>query len=142
MAVDEFSVAVVGIRYRNADGSSRAAEIERCTRGERVELVAEPENPHDACAVLVRSARGGQIGYLTASRAAWISRRIRAGEPVEALFQELHETMAIVRIRFGGGAPELPARAALPTPRVQELRQYLGPPRDWYPDPEPPQWGA
>ena len=142
MAVDEFSVAVVGIRYANADGSSRAAEIEGCARGERVELVPEPENPHDAYAVAVRSCRGAQIGYLTAGRAAWVSRRLRAGEPVEALFQELHETMAIVRIRFGGGAPELPARAPLPAPRVQQLRQYQGPPRDWYPDPEPPQWGA
>ena len=142
MATDEFSVAVVGIRYTNADGSSRAAEIELCTRGERLQLVAEPENPHDACAVAVRSARGGQIGYLAASRAAWISRRIRAGEPVAALFQELRETCAIVRVRFGGGAPALPVRSPLPAPRIQELRHYQGPPRDWYPDPEPAPWGA
>lgn len=142
MGVDEFSVALVGIRYRNADGSSRVAELERCARGERIDLAAEPENPHDVCAVAVRSCRGAQIGYLAADRAAWVSRRIRAGEPVVALFQELRETVAIVRIRFGGGEPELPPRLPLPAPRLREFQERLGPPRDFYPDSDPTEWGA
>ncbi|MBX9815388.1 MAG: HIRAN domain-containing protein [Sphingomonas sp.] len=142
MKVDELTLAVVGIRHRNADGSSRVAELLLCARGEPVYLVPEPHNPHDACAVAVVSARRIQIGYLSAARAAWISRRLRAGELAEALFQDQHETVAAIRVRFGGGAPTLPRRRPLPAPVLRELPIRQAPVRDWYPDPPAPDWGA
>lgn len=69
MAIDELSLAVVGIPYPNADGSSRIDELALCRRGECVELRLEPQNEHDSRAIAVFSARGAQIGYVTAQRA-------------------------------------------------------------------------
>lgn len=66
--IPALSLAVVGAQYPNRDGSDRRFEILLCTPGEPVELVPEPRNRHDENAVAVRSARGVQIGYLTAER--------------------------------------------------------------------------
>lgn len=138
----ELSLFVVGIGYLNADKakSNRRFELALCAPGEPVELRLEPKNPHDANAVAVFSARGVQVGYLQAERAPWIGSKIRAGEEYQVIFQELGVTAAMIRIRFGGGAPTLPPPRQ-PRGLVQD---------DFYPDPEPPEaidpegseWGA
>ena len=63
----ELSLAVVGISHPNANGSNRRFEAMLCVPGESVELRPEPKNKHDSNAVAVFSARGVQIGYLTAA---------------------------------------------------------------------------
>lgn len=128
--MNEFTLAVVGIDHANADGSNRRFELALCAPGERVELRPEPRNKHDRFAVAVFSARGQQIGYLTAERAPWIGSRIRAGEELAAVFQGLQGSAAYIRVRFGGGAP------TLPQPREQ------APPADFEPDPDGRIWGA
>ncbi|MDF2496082.1 HIRAN domain-containing protein [Sphingomonas sp.] len=110
----EFSLAVVGINYLNADQSNRRFELAMCVPGEPVHLVPEPTNKHDPAAVAVFSARGMQIGYLSSERCLWIGARIRAGEEHEAVFQDFGQHTATIRVRFGGGSPTLPA----PLPRV------------------------
>lgn len=136
----ELSLAVVGIDYANADKrrSNRRFEALTCKPGEPVELQLEPKNPADPNAVAVFSVRGVQIGYLTAERAPWIGGKLRAGEVYQAVFQEMTATAAVIRLRFGGGAPILPK----PQPRV-----FKEPPIDpisdeFVPDPEGPEWGA
>lgn len=129
----EVSLAVVGIDYPNADArkSSRRFEVRLCAPGEPVELRPEPKNKHDAHAIAVFSARGVQIGYLSAERAPAIGAKIRAGMPIRAIFQREISTAAIIRVRFDGGEPTLPP---VPPP---------GPPvDDFYADPDGPMWGA
>lgn len=134
--MEEFSLAVVGINYPNADRSSRRFELALCAPGETVRLVLEPKNKHDPAAVAVFSARDMQIGYLSRERCLWVGSRIRAGESYEAVFQDLSEHIAAIRIRFGGGQPTLPAprpKEATPAPNDD----------DWLcRDPDGPEWGA
>ncbi len=102
------SLAVVGLDFLNADNSHRRFEMALFTYGEPVELVREPKNKADPRAVAVRSARGIQLGYLTAERAPLIGAWLDAGETFEAVFQEPGRTAAIIRARFGGGTLSLP----------------------------------
>lgn len=67
------SLAVVGARFPNSDGSDRRKEILLCVPGEPVELRPEPHNKADPRAVAVFSCRQVQIGYLTAERCGRIS---------------------------------------------------------------------
>lgn len=129
----ELSLAVVGINFANRDKgkSNRRFEMRLCSPGEPVELRLEPKNPADKNAVAVFSARGVQLGYLTAERAPWIGGKIRAGEIVQAVFQGETATAAIIRARFGGGAPTLPAPGERP-PAYDDFTQ----------DPDGPEWGA
>ena len=107
---DELTLTVVGIDVPNPDKSksNRRMELLLCPPGEPIEMLLAPKNPHDPNAIAVWSARGVQVGYVSAERAPWIGGRIRAGEEYEAIFQALHGDAAYVRIRFGGGMPTLP----------------------------------
>lgn len=142
MSEYELTLAVVGIGYKNADNTLRAAELIKCAIGEPVELRLEPHNKKDRNAIAVFSARGVQIGYVTAERAPHIGKLLRSGQDVAAVFQELDTTAAYVRARFGGGKPTLPAGRG--GERVVEIRRPA--PRsaalDFYPDPDGPMWGA
>ena len=133
MPQHELSLHVVGLDFSNKDKakSNRRFEMALCVPGERVDLVPQPKHPKDRNAAAVFTVRGTQLGYLTAERAPWISRRIAAGEPYEAIFQGPSPYAAIVRVRFGGGPPTLPA-PALAKPDVD----------DFDADPEGPEWGA
>lgn len=107
--MEEFSLAVVGINYPNADGTNRRFELAMCVPGEPAHLMLEPTNKYDPAAVAVLSARGMQIGYLSGERCLWVGSKIRAGEEHEVRFQDLGTHTATIRIRFGGGEPTLPA---------------------------------
>ncbi len=127
----ELSLAVVGLDFANRDKSNRRFEMALCAPGEPVELRLEPKNPADPNAVAVFSARGVQLGYLTAERAPWIGAKLRNGEEHRAVFQEPSATAAWIRIRFGGDAPTLPQPRPAPPPYD-----------DFEPDPDGPEWGA
>lgn len=127
MPQDELSLSVVGLDFPHANKSesNRRFEMALCAPGEQIHLVPERRNPADRNAVAVFSARAIQLGYLTAKRAPWTSRRIGEGEEYAAIFQAGTSYAAIVRVRFGGGAPTLPPLAT--TPAAQD---------DFEPDPE------
>jgi hypothetical protein len=119
------TLAVVGAPFPNADGSDRGAEIALCSPGEPVVLQPEPANEHDPRAVAVFSARGVQIGYLSAERCGWIGSIIRSGREVRATFQAESDFGAWVRVSFDGSDPVLPLqRTALPSE----------PDSGWFPD--------
>lgn len=82
----ELSLSVVGLDYPNPDRSNRRFEMALCTRGEPVHLVPDPKNRADPRAIAVVSARGIQLGYLTAERCGFIGGLLRAGEKHEAVF--------------------------------------------------------
>jgi hypothetical protein len=100
---------VVGLDFLNRDKSHRRFEMAMCTRGEPVRLVREPKNKVDRHAVMVLSAREVMLGYVPFRRSGLISGWLDAGETYEAVFQEPGRTAAIIRVRFGGGKPYLPA---------------------------------
>ena len=138
-AMNELTLVVVGIDFPNRDkaGTNRRSELLMTMPGEPVELRPEPRNRHDEHAVGVWSARGIQIGYLSAERAPWIGRRLRAGEEAVAVFQGLSGSTAAIRVRFGGGAPTLPSTSgrALPGTRADQDDCFVS-------DPDGPDWGA
>lgn len=117
------SLAVVGAQYPNRDGSDRRFEILLCTPGEPVELVPEPRNRHDENAVAVRSARGVQIGYLTAERCGRIGSILRSGREVQAVFQAPVSWGAWIRVAFDGEVPT-----------VAPIEPAGEPEPDFYPD--------
>lgn len=104
----ELSLAVVGLDYANPDKSNRRFEMAMCKRGEPVQLVREPKNPVDKHAIIVLSARGISLGYISFQRSGLVSGWLDAGETYEAQFQEPGRTAAIIRARFGGGRLVLP----------------------------------
>lgn len=104
------SLAVVGAAYLNKDGSDRLEEIARCEPGELVELRPEPKNKKDRHAIAVLSARGVQIGYLSAERAPRIGALLRDGREIAAVFQGPAKFGAWIRVALDGAVPELPPR--------------------------------
>jgi hypothetical protein len=109
----DLSLAVVGIIYPNKDGSNRQFEVAMCTPGEPVALVPEPTNKADPAAVAVFSARGIQIGYLSAERCVWIGGKIRQGQEIRAIFQQGSAHGAVIRANLDGADPVLPAARAI-----------------------------
>lgn len=116
MARPDMTLTVVGGMHANIDGSNRLFEIAMCAPGEQVNLVPEPANKHDPSAVSVFSARGLQIGYLSAERCGWIGAKIAMGEDLRACFQAPIKGGALIRLSFCGEAP------TLPPPRVSAQR--------------------
>ena len=105
----ELSLAVVGNAFPNKDGGNRQFEVAMCRPGESVALVPEPTNQADPSAVAVYSARGIQIGYLSAERSVWIGARIRQGQDIKAIFQQGSSRGAVIRANLDGKDPTLPA---------------------------------
>lgn len=119
-------MAVVGANYPNKRGPSRRFEIALCQPGEAVTLIPEPDNVADERAVAVFSARGIQIGYLTAERCGRISQMIRSGRIVTAVFQEGAPFGAVIRVAFDADEPVLPPK------------RFADPEPEWWPDEEYP----
>lgn len=89
MGWNDFSLPACGEFYENEDGTSRQDELRCCSSGEMVELRREPDNPHDAMAVAIMSARGVRLGYLARERAAWIGSKIDRGYDVRAIVERV-----------------------------------------------------
>ena len=130
MSRPDMSMAVVGSLHSNADGGNRQFEVAMCSPGEPVRLVPEPRNRFDPSAVAVFSARGIQIGYVSAERCGWIASKINQGEDVRAIFQRATPTGAVIRVSFNGKDP----------PRPPEKVKPEAPPADddFWPDYIPP----
>lgn len=145
VAMQELTLAVVGIDFPNADGSNRLSEALMTEPGERIELVPEPKNKHDSNAIAVISPRGIQLGYVNAERAPFVGGRMSRGEEVAAIFQGVDGGAAFIRVRFGGGAPALPSpfskASVRPGPKPPRRSKPLDP-HAFYPDEEGPEFGA
>lgn len=136
MSISQLSLAIVGADFQNKRGPSRRFELALCVPGEPVELRPEPNNPADEYAVAVYSARGIQIGYLSAERAPWIGGMIKQGREIGAVFQQQTHFGAWARVAFDGAHPELPPIRQ--EPQVAPLDDARDPLPDFYPDEEWP----
>lgn len=124
MPLPQHTLPVVGLDHPNKRGPARRFEIALCVPGEAVNLLPEPDNPADPCAVAVFSLRGIQIGYLPAERCARIFALIGRGREVKAIFQGCDRFRGYVRIAFDGEVPTL-CSVRRPSPE----------PVDFWPDP-------
>jgi hypothetical protein len=79
-------VFVSGITRTGLCGIPRQDLIRKCSKGEPIYLVRQPDNPHDENAVLLYRKDGTDIGYLPADTAAEIAPRLDSGSPVTAVF--------------------------------------------------------
>jgi len=75
-----FYTKVVGVTHLNPNGSSRQEIIRNCEVGERLQLVREPENPHDPSAIKVCRESGEQLGYISADLAYRMADEIDGGD--------------------------------------------------------------
>lgn len=129
-----FSLAVVGAPYANKDGSNRQFEILLCEPGEPVQFRPEPRNKHDRNAIAVLSARGMQIGYVTAERAPMLGALLSRTE-VRAVFQRKASFGAWIRVAFGGEEPVLKPEMLV------DHSEGVDPEPDFYPDEDYDDWG-
>jgi hypothetical protein len=144
--MQELTLAVVGIDFPNENGTNRRSEAMMTPPGAAIDLIPEPKNKHDPNAIAVFSAQGVQLGYVSAERAPFVGLRIGRGEDVAAIFQGIDGGSAFIRVRFGGGAPTLPALSSKPPDQSRAPR----PPRTsgdfdphgFQPDEDGPEWGA
>lgn len=117
MGWNDFSLPACGEQFENEDGTSRQDELALCAAGEMVELVREPENPHDRMAVAIRSARGVRLGYLRRDRAVWIGSKLDRGYDVRAIVERVKGSHLpgallglVIRVNMEGDEPDLPVR--------------------------------
>ena len=85
-----YPIGIVGESFDNDDGSSRQAEIMRCTIGEPAVLVRDPGNRFDPNCVRVVSARGVQIGVI-ARDDGWIAEVMDQGKPMAAMILSVND---------------------------------------------------
>lgn len=116
MGWNDFSLPAAGERHDNEDGTSRQREIATCAPGDRLELVREPDNPHDHMAVAIFTASGIRVGYLGKVRAQWIGSKMDRGLPVNAIVERIKGAHLpgsalglVVRLNLHGEEPELPS---------------------------------
>jgi hypothetical protein len=73
--------------YFHAHGitqGNRQAVISRCVRGEQLQLVREPDNPHDKNAIRIRRLNGDDLGYVPRNNAAELAPKVDAEQQVRA----------------------------------------------------------
>lgn len=125
----QLSLAVKGVDLANSKPARqgkipRRFEVAACRPGEPVELVLEPDNPHDPQAILILSARGVPIGYVSAERAPFIGRYIRQGDDVVGIFQQATRAGAIIRVSLDETVPVLPESRKAGEPSTSEDDHY------------------
>lgn len=132
MGWNDFSLPACGELFDNEDGTSRQLELAVCSPGEMVDLVREPENPHDPMAVAVVSARGVRLGYLRRDRAIWIGSKLDRGYDVRAIVERvkgLHLPGSplglVIRVNMEGDEPEVPHKTQLRTMQRAKLQSMV-----------------
>ena len=115
MGWNDFSLPAVGERFDNDDGSSRQLEIMCMLPGDSVDLVRQPDNPHDHMAVAIFTTTSKTcVGYLGRVKAQWIGSKMDRGVGVTAIVERIRGTGLngspvglVLRINMEGELPEV-----------------------------------
>ena len=121
-----YSVGIVG-------ESNYQAAIAELREGEHVELVPEPDNPHDPRAISVRDGEGAVIGYIP--RAHWLTAALLdEGKPYTARVERIEggdrerpSRGVVLDVAIGVGKAASPAVSAHSATDVPEGRLGLSP---------------
>jgi len=92
-----FYIHVRGAKYNN-----RQAAIQSCVCGEQVQLIREPNNPHDSSAILICRLSGQELGYMPHEVSFDLALAIDAGQKVRAEVDWINQPDEEQR-RNGGG---------------------------------------
>ena len=84
-----FHTKIVGVTYKNSDGSHRQKLIAKCDVFETLTLDHEEDNAHDPNAVRVCRQNGQQLGYLNAGLAEEIVRKSANGYRFAAIISDI-----------------------------------------------------
>lgn len=90
-----FFTKVVGVTFKNDDGSDRQSIIRNLVRngeldeGAEVFFVPQPANPHDSNCILVKAGNGQTLGCLSREMAAKVAPQIRQGYTFKAYVTSL-----------------------------------------------------
>lgn len=84
--IHRFSCQVVGLSHTNKCGRDRMGFVNHLTRGTKLVLVPEPDNPYDRNAILVyvEGDRENDLGYLHSSSAKKFCRMMECGATFSA----------------------------------------------------------
>lgn len=88
--IKDVKLKVVGVNFKNDDGTSRQDIIGRLTQKAEITLLREPSNKYDKYAIMVL-ADGKQIGYIGKEYAKIISPMMDAGSLAIASISEIDE---------------------------------------------------
>ncbi|WP_431312416.1 HIRAN domain-containing protein [Sphingomonas natans] len=102
------SLAVIGPCHSHRNAPKRVSAAVRCRPGEPVMLVSQPQADDDRLVVQIITQQGQPIGRLTPERSAWLV-RLMSGREVRAVYQEMAEYGAVIRVAFDGEQPAVPA---------------------------------
>lgn len=93
---------VVGVSFKNENGTSRQEIISKLTKSSDIILVREPNNPYDINAVAV-VADGQQIGYVSKQYAELLAQFMDGGRDFKAEIEELdkYKNTWYCKIRVG-----------------------------------------
>ena len=84
-----FYSRVVGVTFKNPDGRPRQKIITRCSEGDKLVAVREPDNKHDPNAIAVCRQNGQQIGYLDRGLARDIAPDMDEGLPLDIMITDI-----------------------------------------------------
>lgn len=77
---------IAGLRHPAPDGLDRGRYCADLAPGMRLDLVPEPDNPHDPCAVSVRH-KGRHLGFVPAKH-SWVCRSLAEGDALQCIVTE------------------------------------------------------
>lgn len=119
--IRHFFTKVAGVTHKNADGSSRQRILRKCSVGESLMLVPEPDNPHDTNAIRLCRQNGQQLGYVNRDLAAEIASKRRGLE---------RHAMFVSQITGADSGKSLGANVLVickePDTPDREIRRYVG----------------
>ena len=97
MTVRHFHTKVVGVTYRNDDGTHRQDIVVTLQPRQPLRLVHQPDNRKDSNAIAVMTRRGQQVGYLRSELAASVAEDLQEGKPVRAWVSNItgHEPLGV-----------------------------------------------
>jgi len=68
--------------------------------GEPLALKREPENPHDAHAIIMLDRQGKKLGYVLAARNKRLAKKLDSGESVKTIILKVDTTVRIHKLHI------------------------------------------
>jgi hypothetical protein len=104
---------VVGVSFKNENGSDRQSIITRCREGEAILLIREPNNKFGPNAIRVCRTNGDQIGHIARDEAYRVADELDRGKKLNTEIAYIHppkrsgqKAGVVVRIGVPQGCPE------------------------------------
>ncbi len=87
--IKHFFTKVVGVTYRNRDGTRRQTIIKDCQNGEKLVLRCNEDDPEHPDAIMVCRENGQQLGYLNSTFARVVRSRTKEGYRHRVLVEKI-----------------------------------------------------